>query len=333
MILSRTNCAVNKRAFGVCLRFFFLCLRIFSVFSCASARPSSAEFERSDSDILPYNLEWKTVGDGVSYVSFCNAELPLVYHIVRIDLSVPSLCIACYPEAGDLGADGFFDGVFTQAFAEKNNCVVAVNANPFDTKVKSPLGKLLKGRKNIGLLAADGKMLSLPNERYAALLFYRDGAGEGFVSDAEDGAGAGEKSVSDAETGRGGWTARVVESQVDGLVAAEKECADFAFGGFFCVLKERELLSFSYSSLDSRCGAGVACDGTVLYILVAEGESPKKSLGLSFHECGRIFAFLGCDDALEFDGGSSTSLCVNGKSVLSFKNLVRQGSQMGFYFK
>ena len=67
--------------------------------------------------------------------------------------------------------------------------------------------------------------------------------------------------------------------------------------------------------------------------MVAEGENTSKSEGLSYPQCGTIFKALGCTDALEMDGGGSSELCINGKSILSYKNRRTQANSLGFSVK
>ena len=60
-----------------------------------------------------------------------------------------------------------------------------------------------------------------------------------------------------------------------------------------------------------RTGVGIKKDGTVL-ILVADGRS-DDSVGMSLQEFGRYFVQLGADRAMNFDGGGSSEMVVNGK--------------------
>ena len=68
-------------------------------------------------------------------------------------------------------------------------------------------------------------------------------------------------------------------------------------------------------------------------VLVVEDEKPGKSRGLSYSQCGQILRAMGCSDALEFDGGGSSELCINGCSVLSYRVLHRQANSFGFKVK
>ena len=147
----------------------------------------------------------------------------------------------------------------------------------------------------VGLHREAGRNLSAPVARYAAIGFREN-------------------------------EARVFESQV----AEELEDFDYAFGGFFVVLKDGEVCGDFLRRGDSRSGAGVTADGRTLYLLVVEGERPQKSRGLSYPQCGEIFLAMGCRDALEFDGGGSSDLCINGRSVMSYRVSRVHGNCFGF---
>ena len=59
----------------------------------------------------------------------------------------------------------------------------------------------------------------------------------------------------------------------------------------------------------NRTAVGVRDDGTVL-LLVADGRH-KEAEGLSLPELQQIFRWLGCRDALNLDGGGSTTMWLN----------------------
>ncbi len=182
----------------------------------------------------------------------------------------------------------------TAQFAARTQCAVAVNATPFTRS-----GQLAGIHKEAGVL------LSGPVARYGAIAFKL------------------------ADAGGPGYVARIFESQVDG----EIEDFEYAFGGFFVVLDRGEVCTEFIRRGDSRTGVGLSADGRILYFLVVEGEWPDRSWGLSYPQCGEIFKAMGCNQALELDGGSSSDLCVNGKSVLSYKVHSRQVNSFGFRVK
>jgi len=105
---------------------------------------------------------------------------------------------------------------------------------------------------------------------------------------------------------------------------------DYVFGGFFEILKNNEEVEFSYSSRNSRTAAGISSDGKTLFLLVVEGERKNLSRGLSYGECAKILKSAGSADGLEFDGGSSSSLFVDGKNVLLYRNFRKCAAFFGF---
>ena len=68
---------------------------------------------------------------------------------------------------------------------------------------------------------------------------------------------------------------------------------------------------------------------TILYLLVVEGERRFKSEGLSFSQCADIMILLGANDAMEMDGGGSSSLFINQKNVLGYPALRVNAAYMG----
>ncbi len=284
-------------------RKLFVCFSISFIFllaGCASlARPElSAEEEALLYPVemyVPEVFEWQKVSDdngvvpGIWRYDFANPDLPLIYHAVKIDLG----------SSENAGADD--TALFTLAasqwertsdFAARENCILAMNATPFDRT------------KLAGLYKLGGKFLSEPIARYAALGLQCD----------KDGAVV---------------QARIFESQTD------EELADWnsVFGGFFVVLRDGQVCTEFVRRYTARSGAGISADGKTLYLLVVEGERPRQSLGLSYPQCGEIFLAMGCSDALEFDGGGSSDLCINGQSVMNYRVRRVQGNSFGFRVK
>lgn len=63
----------------------------------------------------------------------------------------------------------------------------------------------------------------------------------------------------------------------------------------------------------NRTALGVKADGTTL-ILVADGRFRHKAEGLSLPELERVMRWLGCTDAINLDGGGSSTMYIQGKS-------------------
>ncbi len=305
------------------LRKFFACFSLSFIFlfaGCVSlARPElSAEEEAALyplSSYVPETFEWEEVCPGLSRFDFENKGIPLIYHAVKIDMTL----------TGAAGQDGALELVCgrresatrreaTAQFAARTQCAVAVNATPFTRS-----GQLA------GIHKEAGEVLSQPVARYGAIAFkLAENAGLSRAGHGESGE-LGEAGARQAGT----CTARIFSSQTDG----ELEDYDYAFGGFFVVLKDGQVRTEFIRRGDSRTGAGLSADGRTLYLLVVEGERPDQSRGLSYPQCGEIFRAMGCSDALELDGGSSSELCINGKSVLSYKVHTRQSNSFGFRVK
>ena len=264
------------------------------LFSCTSTKSLSTTPQiTDDSDFIPKDFSWEPVASGIDRFDFENAAVTLVYHAIRIDLTNEELELVCYPDANTkISSSGTFKGITTQDFANKNNCIVAINASPFDGRFRN--------KKIIGVHSVNGRQLAAPNNRYAAIAF----------SNTPD---------------SNGYSALIIKNQT-------ADCAenfDFVFGGFFAVLIDGELLPYN-EIYNSRTGAGISQDGKTLYLLVVEGEEPARSTGLTYPQCGKIFAAMGCTDALEFDGGGSSQLCINGTSVLNYKTSRIQANSFGF---
>jgi hypothetical protein len=269
------------RKLSVC----FLILFVFLFASCVSLRGQvlSAEDEAILYPVetyVPESFTWQEVVPGVKAFDFENPDLPLIYHAVKINLDKADLTLAASQWER------------TSDFAEREKCLAAMNATPFD---KTRLA---------GIYKMNGNLLSDPVARYA-VLGLRCGAGGEVLS------------------------GQIFESQTDEELAEY----DAAFGGFFVVLKDGQVQKDFIRRQTSRSGAGLSADGKTLYLLVVEGERPQKSLGLSYPQCGEIFRAMGCRDALEFDGGGSSDLCIKGQSVLSYRVRRVQGNSIGFKVK
>jgi hypothetical protein len=63
-----------------------------------------------------------------------------------------------------------------------------------------------------------------------------------------------------------------------------------------------------------RTALGVRGDGAILLVTV-DGRQPQKSVGMTLPELAGLMAGLGCRDAINLDGGGSTTMVVGGKVV------------------
>lgn len=89
---------------------------------------------------------------------------------------------------------------------------------------------------------------------------------------------------------------------------------DFAFGGFYTILEDGHIKEFAKFKR-SRTACGTSGEGRYLYLFATCGiNCPTGRNGLNYEECAVILQALGCTNAMEFDGGHSTGLTVNGKN-------------------
>lgn len=65
---------------------------------------------------------------------------------------------------------------------------------------------------------------------------------------------------------------------------------------------------------EPRSAVGVLPDGKLLLVAV-DGRQPRVSVGMTLDELARLMQRLGCVQAMNLDGGSSTQMAVNGKII------------------
>ena len=287
--------------------FLFLILLLF--FSCATPPAPTVQTESEvQASLVPERISWLKIKntDWAEYFFYENKNYPLRYHCVKINLASKNLSIVTYPQSkNDFSYKNgnrtdFFTGMTGESFSKKFNSIVSVNTSPFKGRTNmSKLTSLTSTRKILGIHVSNKELLSNPVEKYSALIFKKNA--EGF----------------DGE---------ILINQTN----EDFSQYDFAFGGFFTILKDSKKLPFTRQTNDSRTAIGLSKNGKILFILVVEGEKQKKSIGLSFQECADIMLELGADSAMQMDGGSSSMLCINQKNMLQYKQIVKNAVILGF---
>lgn len=189
------------------------------------------------------------------------------YFLAEIDISSPELKIVSYPKK-----EGFHKPVSVKEFARKNGCFAAINANPFTEK--SRLNPFFSGRKPIGIYTDGFKEYSAPEEKYAAIAFFKE------------------------ETG---YSARIYDSQAE----LSGKNPEFAAGGFWTILRGEEIRKFK-DIKDYRSAIGISEDGRKIYLFCG-----KK---LSYNDCAQILKSKNVFCAMQLDGGSSSQLYFCGKN-------------------
>ena len=284
------NGKMNKKSGYNFFRLILLSLT-FVFFSCASM-PSSL-IQRTDLflESAAGTLVWEELSPGISYALLEEKNIPQRIHLVKVELSNPGVELFLYPK--DAGEP--FVAKSAEAYAKENNLIVCMNAAPF---VIPSFGK----RKTVGIHVSGGLLTSPFSEKYACM-------------------GFGKTSSPSGEH----WYGKIFSSQKEALTSG---CSEI-LGAFFVILQNGEEVPFARESLDSRSAAGLTQDGETLYLLCAEGESSASGRGVSFQQCARLFKNLGCDSALEFDGGATAALFA-GKNVMEWGPRQKAASVFGF---
>lgn len=110
---------------------------------------------------------------------------------------------------------------------------------------------------------------------------------------------------------------KIVQNQFE----INPEDTKIAIGGFFTIIKDGKPFG-SYADIqDSRTVIGISEDNKQLFLLVVEGEFFSNSQGLSYKNCTDLLLKIGVKNAIQMDGGGSTSLYITNKNMLSYKSL------------
>lgn len=284
-------------------------LAVFCVFALVACTTShtAATAAIDSASYLPNRIDWQPICNGADYAVYISRSFPVRYHCVRLDLTVQGLTVTAFPatESDFKRRDGrrtpLFVGKRTGAFARQSGATIAINTSPFagSTGAWDLHAHLTRTRQIVGTHLIAGNELATPNSRYCALVLTRD---------------------------EQGFRARIIDNQSTEAL----DDADYAFGGFWTVLRAGEVLPFAVETHDSRTACGISDDGRTLYLLAVEGEHQRSSRGLSFPECAEVLQRLGANDAMQFDGGGSTALYINGKNMLSYPCLRINAASVGF---
>lgn len=259
----------------------------FLFLSCATL---SGKYERrddwpvyeipDDASVIETKLE-----NGCDYVKVIDAEFPLIFHLVKIPLENFSV-LTCMPEK--IYEDGFVKAQKTKKFSRRTDSYIAINTSPYSFyKGLNPI-KRKDLRRISGVYRENNITFSEPVAKYASVAFYKN------------------------------HSARIYFSQTDEVEeASAEESAVLTVGGFFPLVKEGKKTGKYIDNKEQQTALGISKDGKTVFILVVEGTDFEKSRGLNYSETSDILIHYGVWNALMFDGGHSTALCIDKKNVLS----------------
>ena len=70
-----------------------------------------------------------------------------------------------------------------------------------------------------------------------------------------------------------------------------------------------------FEGRNPRSAVGFSKDSSTLYLVVVDSSRPATDVGMTLVELARLMLQLGAHDAMNFDGGGSTTMVVEGKIV------------------
>lgn len=171
--------------------------------------------------------------------------------------------------------------VVTSRLAERAGCVAAINGGFFDTS---------GGCRSVSLAKVDGELKATNARTRSALGIGLDGAPR----------------IALVEAGRD-WP------EVDHALGGVGRLLQ---GGSVVVVPGAEGAGASFATArHPRTAAGITADGG-LVLATLDGRS-AAGLGVSLPDLAQWMAWLGCRDALNFDGGGSTTLWARGEGVVN----------------
>ena len=308
MILS-----VQKKASRFSLKLFLsLCITILFSNCVVVSTTETNDFEDKDkSDIFLTSLAanspadkpeflWKEISDGIESCTFFDNASGSFCNTVKIELGTENLeIIASEPETDENSNTAVFKAETTKKFAQNNNTIVAINTTPFNY----PAGRFSSKRTLAGVFIKNNVVYAPKAGRYSALIFFNDK--------------------------NGNMSAKIIDSQND---IEPDDSMIYAFGGFWTIIKDNLIINFASQQKEPRTAAGLMNDGKTLIILTVD-KSGSTSKGSTFNETSAILTRLGAQNAIMLDGGSSSSLVINGKQISKTFPHVQVALSMGFKMK
>lgn len=236
---------------------------------------------------VPANLEWKTLCNGIEHVNFKIEDPLLNVNVLRIDATSPNLVFhTTSPSKNWVADENETDRRTLTDSVVEENMVVAVNANfyrPFNAETLNTRGPA----DNKGLVVSNGVLVSPTLDGFASFIQNKD------------------KTV-EIRTVREGDSLDNIQTAVSGhnTVLKNGKCPIIALVESQPYLKERH----------PRTLVGISQDKKYVYLVTIDGRQPEFSVGTSMLESAEIMRQLGASDAVNLDGGGSTTMVYRDES-------------------
>lgn len=220
---------------------------------------------------LVFEPEWIKLAQGIEYARIEYREVPLSVAVLKADLRNENVEIVNTPPHRFGKKSGTVYPETVMRFAKRENTEAALNACFF--KYRTPLDYVYEP---LGIHIHRGEVLNKPLPKLSALFFTKD-----------------RKIIITAKQDAG--------SIPQGAV--------YAVSGFNKILENGKIIADG-KLRDSRTIAGIDGGGQILFILFAEGENKRRSIGMSIEEAAFFMRKLGVSDAIQLDGGGSSTLII-----------------------
>ena len=220
----------------------------------------------------------------VRYEQRTQAEPAQQIFIARVDLSDPDVTVRVSPGGGDPDGNGEYQTILQtpSTIAEREHFEVAVNGDFFSAAktvdVEGAQSGFVSGKwaKAIGPAATDGFLWAPPIEIRPVFLI--DAAGNTRIAKLQ-------KLPDNARQVIAGSDILLQDGQT--IVAPDSSFA---------------------KSRHPRTAVGLADKGKTMILVVVDGRSAGRAVGMSLSELTDLMRTLGCRDALNLDGGGSSEL-------------------------
>ena len=216
-------------------------------------------------------MTWNRLAKGIFVGRLTlDSPRPLRLVVAKIDLQ-KEIDIVVTPSNGEAHQET--KGRTTSTFLREFHCLLAINAGPFQ-----PVLPVEGGNHDVrGLQIANGKIVSPDDVDCPVLVF-------------------------DAN-----HRAEILNRAPQSTVSISH-----AIPGFRIVLDDGNVLPPRPGKRDQelhpRTCVGTSANGNRLYLCVVDGRQPGRSEGISLSELGTLMKQLGCTDALNLDGGGTSTM-------------------------
>jgi Phosphodiester glycosidase len=237
---------------------------------------------------------------GISYSHEVRKDPPMHLHVVRVDLTDPAISVVVRPGGADPDGAGPWETVLAtvRSVANRDNLAVAVNGDFFAPKDSHEiLGRKVpyfdgNWAKVIGYAMSDQKVWATPINPAEPALVVTPGNKVAIVS-------------------------RPAEIPKD---------ATQIVGGSGLVVENGKVVGKS-KDLAPRTAVGIDKEGKHLILLVVDGRRPEYSAGMTLDQLGAEMVRLGCDRAMNLDGGGSSTMVMRDPKtqLLEVKNRPSDG--------